>query len=248
LYFSIITPTFNSENKILKHIYSINQQTFKNFEQLFIDNLSTDRTLDLIQKFSKNNFRIISEKDSGIYNAMNKGINNSVGEYLLFLNSDDWIESNTLEVIDLFIKENNYPDVVYGNANFYYKDIYKFKKNASIKNICRNNNIFHSSTYIKRKVFNVLKYNENFKISSDYVFFLELYKNNFIFKKINMNISNISLGGASSNLLISAREFYQIQIKYNGLILGSINFILRYHYHIFKIFFIKIKKIIYNEI
>jgi len=245
--FSIITPTFNSEQKIIKNIDSINQQTFRNFEQLFIDNLSTDKTLNLIRKFSKNNYKIISEKDFGIYNAMNKGISKSVGEYLLFLNSDDWIDINILEIIDIFIKKNNCPDIVYGNAKFYYNDNYKFIKDSSITNIFRNNTIFHSSAFINKKVFYNLKYDENFKISSDYIFFLEAYKKNFIFKKIDKNISNISLGGTSSNLLISSQEFLQIQIRYNGLILGSVNFFLRYHYHIFKIIFIKLKKFIISD-
>jgi len=245
--FSIVTPTFNSEKRIIKNIQSINQQTFKNFEHLFIDNLSSDKTLELIRKFSKYNYKIISEKDLGIYNAMNKGIDNSFGQYLLFLNSDDWIDANILEIVDLFIKENNYPDIVYGNAKFYDRDEHKFSKNASIKNIFRNNTVFHSSTFIKKKVFSKLKYNENFKISSDYLFFLEAYKNNFFFKKINKDISNITLGGASSNLLISAKEFYKIQIYYNGVVLGIINFFLRYHYHIFRIIFLKIKMTINND-
>ena len=87
--FTIITVTLNSEKSIQKTINSINKQTFKNFEYIIIDGGSSDETIKVIKKIIKKKYKLISEKDSGIYNAMNKGIKMSKGKYVAFLNSDD---------------------------------------------------------------------------------------------------------------------------------------------------------------
>ena len=92
--FSIITPTFNSEKTISKNINSIISQSFKDWEQIIIDNSSTDNTIDLVKKFKNTNIKIISEKDDGIYNAINKGILNSKGEIISILHSDDYFHSD----------------------------------------------------------------------------------------------------------------------------------------------------------
>ena len=100
---SVITPTFNSEDNIKRNIESLNKQK-KIFEQIFIDNLSSDTTLEIIKKISKYSYKIIRDKDYGIYEAMNKGISNSNGEFLLFLNSDDWLPEKTFEIVAMMIK------------------------------------------------------------------------------------------------------------------------------------------------
>ena len=87
---TVITPTFNSENNINRNIESLNKQK-KIFEQIIIDNKSNDKTIEIIKKTANYPFTIISEEDNGIYYAMNKGVSKAAGDYLLFLNSDDWI-------------------------------------------------------------------------------------------------------------------------------------------------------------
>ena len=71
---SIITPTFNSQNTIEANIKSVIKQNFENWEQIIIDNCSTDKTIEIIKNFNDSRIRVFSENDKGIYDALNKGI------------------------------------------------------------------------------------------------------------------------------------------------------------------------------
>ena len=115
---SIVTICYNSEKTILDTINSVNDQLYKNIEHVFIDGLSKDSTLEIIKKKSLRLNKLISEKDIGIYDAMNKGIKHSTGEYLLFLNSDDILfEEDTISKIVNQIKSHSL-DALYGNIVF----------------------------------------------------------------------------------------------------------------------------------
>ena len=86
---SVITVCYNSENTIERTIKSVLSQTYQDIEYIIVDGLSTDKTLEIVNKYKDKIAKIISEKDTGLYDAMNKGIDNASGEYLMFLNSDD---------------------------------------------------------------------------------------------------------------------------------------------------------------
>ena len=86
---SIITVCFNSEKTIQQTINSVNNQNYKFLEHIFIDGQSNDNTVNIIKKNMKPNYLLISEKDDGIYDAMNKGIKIAKGDIILILNSDD---------------------------------------------------------------------------------------------------------------------------------------------------------------
>ena len=87
---SIITVCYNSSATIQDTIASVNQQSYPDIEHVFIDGGSTDRTVEIIRNLSKRNTTIISEKDQGIYDAMNKGLHKAKGEIVTYLNSDDF--------------------------------------------------------------------------------------------------------------------------------------------------------------
>ena len=114
-------PTFNSEKFIKRNINSLNNQK-QNFEQIFVDNISTDSTQQIIKDNVEYPYKIISEKDDGIYYAMNKGISKSIGDYILFLNSDDWLPEKTIEIVLNEIKKNPNNDIYYGNSSYYKND------------------------------------------------------------------------------------------------------------------------------
>ena len=113
--FSIVTVCFNSEKTILKTIESIANQSFIDFEHIIIDGGSNDNTLEIIKSNSKYNLNLISEKDDGIYDAMNKGVDISKGQIIVFLNSDDFFASTeVLKIVNnTFLKNDS--DIVYGN-------------------------------------------------------------------------------------------------------------------------------------
>ena len=112
---SIITPTFNSQTTIEENINSVLIQAYDNWEHIIIDNLSSDKTLSIIEKFNNHKIKIISEKDKGIFDAINKGILNSTGDIISILHSDDFFFNKDAlnNVVNNFL--NSEINVVYGN-------------------------------------------------------------------------------------------------------------------------------------
>lgn len=238
MFLSIITPTFNSEKSIQKHIDSLNIQK-KIFEQIIIDKFSEDKTIELIKKRAKYPLRIIQEIDNGIYDAMNKGISNATGEYLLFLNSDDWLPEKTIEIVfDKILNNPNY-DIYYGNSNYYKNDDKIFTQKSNIKNIFKQNSVSHQTMYYSKKIFIDNKFDTSFTVAADYDLSIKLIKKNYNFFYINNILSNNLIGGYSSNLLKSFDDFLKIQKRNNGF-LGFINTIIEYKFKLLIIFYKKI--------
>tara|TARA_Y100000590_G_C15562788_1_gene955437 strand:+ start:265 stop:996 length:732 start_codon:yes stop_codon:yes gene_type:complete len=238
--FTLITVTLNSQKTILKTINSINNQTYEEFEYIIIDGGSSDETLQIIKKNLKKNYFLISEKDRGIYSAMNKGIKLSNGRYVAFLNSDDWLENDVLLKVSKFIEKEN-PSVIYGDAKFYKKNrIFSFYAKANLKKLKKNMSLLHSSFYVQKEIIKKNLFDENLIISSDYKQMLNL-KKNYQFRYLPQSLSNVSMGGKSSDLLLSSKEFFLIQRKEFGIFNSTLNYILKYHYHIIKIIFLYFK-------
>ena len=117
---SIITVTKNSEKYLEKNILSIDKQKYKNYEHIIIDGQSKDKTIDIINK-NKNKIKyFISEKDNGLYDAMNKGIKKSSGDIIGILNSDDVYYNETLNIVNKYFNK-------YKNLDFLFGSVYKHK-------------------------------------------------------------------------------------------------------------------------
>ena len=115
--FTIITPTFNAAATIGRTLASVDSQSFTDYEHLIVDGNSKDGTLATSEKFSNDRRTIISEPDAGLYDAMNKGMARTKGQYLIFLNAGDCFHSNdTLSIIAKAIKDNAMPGIVYGQT------------------------------------------------------------------------------------------------------------------------------------
>ena len=116
---SIITPSLNSEKTIEQTINSVLNQRYTDFEYIIIDGNSSDHTVDIIKEYISlfgGRMRYISEKDDGIYDAMNKGIKLARGNVIGIINSDDWYEKDALEKVVNFFS-NNDTDVIDGKMN-----------------------------------------------------------------------------------------------------------------------------------
>ena len=113
---SIITVTKNSEKYLEETINSLSNQTYKNFEHIIIDGNSTDKTLEIIKKNSSKISKWKSEDDSGLYDAMNKGVKLCSGDIIGILNSDDIYYSNALEIVNNYFSENNSLDFLFGSV------------------------------------------------------------------------------------------------------------------------------------
>ena len=198
---SIITINLNNKDGLKETIDSVINQTYSDIEYIIIDGGSTDGSVDIIKEYNDKISYWISEKDKGIYNAMNKGIRVSTGDYLLFLNSGDHlIENNVLEKVFPYLDGT---DFVYGNewkvnernrGNIPYEAVYPNKLDESF---FRRTSLPHQSTFIKREL---LKdgYNENYKIISDWILFRESWKNGKTYKHMPFIVSVYDCSGFSN--------------------------------------------------
>jgi glycosyltransferase involved in cell wall biosynthesis len=115
---SIITPTFNSEKYLERCIKSIQSQNYNNIEHIIIDGDSNDETKNIIKKYQNNKTILISEKDDGIWDAMNKGLKIASGDIVSFLNSDDYYYPNAIRTVVRYFNNNNI-DFLFGTTQKY---------------------------------------------------------------------------------------------------------------------------------
>lgn len=179
---SIITPTFNSAKTIESNLSSILSQTYKNFEHIIVDNLSTDSTISIAKElYSKNNCSekliIISEKDEGIADAFNKGIRKSSGEIIAILNSDDsYFYFNLFaDVIKLFTEKS----VLFVHGDILFKDR-KYGTNVRRPLMCDPRVAMpfnHPTMFFKKEVYdNIGLFDTSFRYSMDFEFVCRLAK------------------------------------------------------------------------
>jgi glycosyltransferase involved in cell wall biosynthesis len=203
---SIITPSFNSIRTIGLTIDSVLSQTYSNIEYIVIDGGSDDGTFDLLKDRVSEIDYLVSEKDSGIYDAINKGINISTGDIIGILNSDDcFFDQNAiLTIVDAF-QNNEDVSCVYGNLIF-------IDNNKKIRRVWKSNQytqgLFdkswtpaHPTFYCRRHVYDEIGcYKINYVIAADVDFMyraLEVRKFKSIY--INQNIVKMLIGGVSNS-------------------------------------------------
>lgn len=213
---SIITVCLNEAKTIEKTLQSVINQTWQDFEWIVIDGASTDGTREIIEKYKKRIDIFISENDSGIYNAMNKGIKLAKGEYIYFLNGgDELFKNTTLE--KLFGHQLN-KDLIYGNIIIRDKNNYLQLTMPEIltKEFVYNKTIPHQSTFTKKCLFNKIGfYNEQYKIAADFDFSLNaIIKHKIKTHYIPLNIAVYDNKGISSNSEKREKEKKQIRKKY----------------------------------
>jgi glycosyltransferase involved in cell wall biosynthesis len=205
---SIITVGYNCHKTIAKAMDSVLQQTYPDIEYLVVDGDSTDGTIDIIKSFEpKFNGRMhwISEKDEGIYDAMNKGIKMATGDIIGILNSDDFLSSDTIieRVVEQFFE---HVELIYGDVHF-------VKPGNPDKNVRNYTGRFfkpwmirygyfppHPSIYVRRELYeNFGLYDSSMRISADFKFFANLVHNHHVnMKYLPMDFVTMLTGGEST--------------------------------------------------
>ncbi|MBE7706629.1 MAG: glycosyltransferase [Cyanobacteria bacterium SIG30] len=217
---SIITVCYNIKDDIEKTCESIVNQSWQDFEWIVVDGGSTDGTLEILKKYQDRINILISEKDNGIYNAMNKGIKLASGKYLNFMNGGDSFYHNNI-LKSIFDNKEYLSDVLYGHG---YRKLNNPANNVSYapqvlnKDFLFFRTIHHQSAFIKKDIFEKFGfYNESYKIVSDYEMWLILYNNNASFEYLPYIVSEYTLGGISTNYLtrkLASSERQDVILKY----------------------------------
>lgn len=243
---SIITVVYNNEKTILDSINSVRNQTYKNIEHIFIDGGSLDNTLKIIYENTSSNSIIISEKDDGLYDAMNKGIKMATGDIIGIINSDDVYDNfNIIEhIANQFILDSKlkilYGDLVYVKADDIDMQIRYWESKNITANYFENGYVPpHPTLFMTKDVYNsVGLFNLNFKLAADYEFILRLFKkHSFKSLYLPLLIVRMRLGGVTN------KNYFNIY-KQNIEILNSwkVNKLKVPTFFIFKRFFIKLKQ------
>lgn len=213
---TIITVVFNCEKYLEETIQSVINQTYDNVEYIIIDGGSTDGTLEIIKKYDDKIDYWVSEKDSGIYDAMNKGIAVATGEWINFMNAGDSFYDNS--ILEKFFLQNDLKNVgiLYGNhavKNETNSEIVEVDvKNYNWK---RNIPFCHQSLFVKRELLKNNLFDLQLKIAADYDQFLRLKSKNLEILHLPLVVSTYLDGGISSisrEKLI--REYYKITKRY----------------------------------
>ncbi|WPC68123.1 glycosyltransferase family 2 protein [Rhodoferax ferrireducens] len=197
---TVVTVVFNGELHIEKTIESVINQTYSNVEYIIIDGGSTDGTLEIIDKYENEIDYWISEKDDGIYDAMNKAIELATGSWINFMNAGDIFYSrDTLETLFNADSWNNDDDIVYGNVHIRYPDFTRVEKAGKLSRLWSGMQFCHQSAIVKTSYHKSRKFNSRNRIAADLEFFYSSYKNGARFRFEEIIMSSVSTGGLSES-------------------------------------------------
>ena len=189
--------TLNCADTVEKSILSVINQTYDNIEFIIIDGRSSDNTTNIIEKYISKIDYYISEKDGGIYDAMNKGIRAANGDWLYFLGADDEIYKQTT-IEDIFSNGTCYEKYVMIFGEVIYSNRVRFVSHLNFKtNLI--NTVHHQSAFYSINLFSVFLYNISFKIVADYELNYRVYISGQLTKKVNIIVSKFSNKGLSMN-------------------------------------------------
>jgi glycosyltransferase len=221
---SIITATFNSEKTIYSTLQSVDNQTYKNIEHIIIDGKSTDKTLEIVAKFSSVS-KVISEKDSGVYFALNKGIKKASGDVIGFLHADDFFANDLiLEKIAEKFKNTN-ADILYADLDYVafenHKKIIRHWKSGdfSVKKLKKGWMPPHPTFYVKKSIYDRLGYfDTSFSIAADYDLMLRFLSDKTLKVVYLPEVAvKMRVGGISNrnlkNILQKSREDFRAMKK-----------------------------------
>ena len=222
-FFSIITIAYNSAQTIERTLKSVLAQTYTDYEYIIVDGASKDDTLKIVKQYEplfEGRMKWISEPDKGIYDAMNKGILMSSGEIIGIVNSDDWLEPNTLQIlVDEISKDSdNREKILTGEMLFHYEDgrtqhyptsFERYEYFAKRYRMGLN----HPATFVPRVIYDRIGiFDDRFKLYADADFIIRCYEAGVGVHFINKVLSNMSDGGASN--VRTKKELTDSLLKY----------------------------------
>lgn len=236
--FSIITVTYNAINTLRATADSVAEQTCDLYEWIVVDGGSTDGTVDVIRALPADRLIWISERDKGIYDAMNKGISMAHGEYLIFLNAGDrFASAETLQLLADAAMDNDFPGIIYGQTDIVDADgrvlgprHLRAPENLTLESFKEGMTVCHQAFVVLRRLTGF--YNLQYRFSADYDWCIRCLqhsrRNHYVDDTI---IHYLSEGMTTANMGASLRERFHIMCHYFGTVptvMRHLKFLKRY--------------------
>lgn len=224
---SIITIVYNNVRDIERTMLSVLNQTYSNIEYIVVDGASTDGTLEIIQRYQDRLSKVVSEKDAGIYDAMNKGLALASGDYVLFMNSgDELFASDTVEKVFATAPD---ADIYYGETEMYneaWQSIGKRRHSVPEKFTWKSfrfgMTISHQAIYIRRSL--TAPYDRQYQLSADIDWILTAAKKAKTSVKVSGYVAKYLVGGMSKKRhQQSLKERFAIFTKHYGFLSNLFN-------------------------
>lgn len=224
---SVITIVYNNVRDIERTVLSVLGQTYTNIEYIVVDGLSNDGTLQVIQKYSDRIGKLISEKDKGIYDAMNKGLAAATGDYVIFMNSGD--EFYTLDTVATVFATAPDADIYYGETEMINDEgqslgqrRHKAPEAFTWRDFKYGMSISHQAIYIKRAL--AEPYDPRYQLSADIDWIIKAAKKAKKIVNVNSYVAKYLVGGMSKKKhRQSLQERFNIMKRYYGLIPTVLN-------------------------
>lgn len=217
--FSIITPVFNAVETIERTILSVvSQEIESELEYIIVDGGSRDGTLEVINKYLGRIDILISEKDKGVYDAMNKGISRATGDIIGIINSDDSYNDGALKIVEKTLTETEEDSIIYSPIDNYYegKYLHTFIP-GTLENLVFKFTINHPSCFVKKSVYELIGlFDLSYSIAADYDFIVRAYTSGVKFRYVETPLVSYSLDGMSGkqiNKFKQIRESWRVGSK-----------------------------------
>ena len=222
---TVVTVVYNGAESLEQTITSVINQTYDNIEYIIIDGASSDSTLDIIKKYEDKIDYWQSEPDKGIYDAMNKGISLSSGEWINFMNSGDcFFDHDVIEKISKYSINNPIYDIIYGDV--VKKDNTKIKQySPTYINFLLERSLCHQSIFAKKRTFINNYFNISYKIIADRIWLNNSFKNKYQIGKIEETIAIYDFVEISVNYERFTKESLRYQFEeygFFGVFIGKI--------------------------
>ena len=214
---SVVTVTYNSENTLPGTIRSVLDQSFLPYEYIIIDGLSTDATLQAVERFREEfdekgiRLTVVSEKDEGIYDAMNKGVRLAGGDIVGIINSDDHYEKDALSTVAQTYEKTPF-DLFYADIRMVLPDGRSFVKHSRDRRYATSRDWNHPTTFIARSIYDRYLYRTD-NIHDDYDLILRLKKDGVRTVVVNKVLASFAMNGVSHKRSLSS-ALSSIRAKY----------------------------------
>lgn len=227
---SVITIVYNNVRDIERTMLSVLNQTYQQIEYIVVDGASTDGTLDIIKRHENRISILISEKDNGIYDAMNKGLKRATGDYVIFMNSGDEFYAN--DTVEKVFASADEADIYYGETEMINDQLqslgerrHKAPENFTWRSFNYGMSVSHQAIYIKRSL--VEPYDPKYQLSADIDWIIRAAKKAKKIVKVDGYVAKYLVGGISkAKHRQSLTERFDIMKRHYGLVPTVLNHVV----------------------